>query len=278
MKYIIGIALIVLGSCDFLEDKEAGKKPLPEQMTYSYACLEKEGGEGKAKEILRDADEVISKATSLIPISDKEQNEFGEMFLEEARKDKNFDINTTDPVIPKLESIMQQLLDARKSPSSIAYMIYLLTDTANINAFTVGGKIFVNKAIIAKCKNDDQLAAIIGHEIGHNERGHIKRSLQKLKATEKVFGDNAGIVFQLSKLLTGSFNQKNELEADYYGIDLTWKIGYNICAIEAFWKDMSTGEEHSDFEDFFRTHPYSDQRSKCLKAHREKNFGVKCLE
>lgn len=276
MKWKIFSIAVLFASCNLMDDEAGEGKPLPEEMTYSYACLEKPGGDGKMKEILSDADEMLSKATSLIPITDREQNEFGDMFLEEAKKDKNFEINTTDPVNTRLQSIMEKLLAARKDPSSIQYSIYLLTDTANINAFTVGGKIFVNKAIISKCKNDDQLAAIIGHEIGHNERGHIKRTLQKLSATEKVFGESAGMIFQLSKLLTGSFNQKNELEADYYGIDLTWKIGYNICEIEAFWKEMSTGEEHSELEDFFRTHPYSNQRNACLKEHRLTNFKVEC--
>ncbi|MEO7264520.1 MAG: M48 family metallopeptidase [Ferruginibacter sp.] len=283
---IIGMEIftmaMVLLSCNLVVDSPSdtelsGKeRKLPNNMVYSFNCLEKDSG--SLSGILGKADNIIGKvATFNIEVSDQDQVAFGEQFLKEAVKDKNFVIDSTGPVNGKLNTILNELLRKRVKPTDIIYKVYLLDDTATINAYTVGGKIFVTKAIIKKCKNDDQLYAIIGHEIGHNEKGHIKNGIKAMKASKRFFGEWGDMFFMAKKLLTGSFNQKNELEADYYGLDLAWKLGYDICAVPAFWNDMARAEEHDDAAfDFLRTHPYSDVRSRCLVNHILTNFKEAC--
>jgi Zn-dependent protease with chaperone function len=125
--------------------------------------------------------------------------------------------------------------------------------------------------------NTDLLYSIIGHEMGHSERGHIKQTIQEIELSGKIFGDAGMTYFQLKKLLAGSFNQKNELEADYYGIDLTNSLDKELCSTVAFWRDMAKKEnDYSKLEDFFRTHPFSGLRAQCLQDHIERNFGVGC--
>jgi beta-barrel assembly-enhancing protease len=127
-----------------------------------------------------------------------------------------------------------------------------LNDSA-INAFTFGGRIYMTKAMYNKCKsNTDLLYSIIGHEIGHSERGHIKKTIQEMMIAENIFGqENGASAFQVLKLLTGSFNQRNELEADYYGIDLAYNLNKEVCSTVKFWKEMSQQEnQYNRFEDF----------------------------
>jgi Zn-dependent protease with chaperone function len=125
--------------------------------------------------------------------------------------------------------------------------------------------------------NPDLLYSIIGHEIGHSEKGHIKQTIQELELSGKLFGDNGMTYFQLKKLLAGSFNQKNELEADYYGIDLTSSLDKELCSTVSFWKEMAQSEnQYSRLEDFFRTHPFSGLRAQCLQDHIQQNFGTTC--
>ncbi len=256
-------------------DNSGRERKLPAKMVYSFDCLKSDSG--KVSEIWGKADELIGKvATFNIEVSDQEQMRFGDTFLIESLKDKNFVIDSVSPVNKKLQTILDDLVSERARPTDIEYVIYLVQDTALVNAYTVGGKIFITTAMINKCKNDDQLYAIIGHEIGHNEKGHIKNTLKQLKASNKFFGEWGGAFFSIKRLLTGSFNQKNELEADYYGLDLSWKLGYDICAIRSFWDEMAQAEVRDDMFDFFRTHPYSDTRSSCLVNHISKNFGVQC--
>jgi len=273
--------LFIFSACnEFNNDAEdsgnvAGGRKLPSKMEYSYDCLSSDSG--NISDMLGKAGNLINKvATFNIEVTDKEQMKYGDTFLIEALKDKNFVIDTTSPEIPKLQTILANLVKARVKPTDIQYQIYLVDDTATINAYTVGGKVFITSAMLKKCSSDDQLYAIIGHEIGHNEKGHIKSSLKQLKASNKFFGEWGESFFAIKKLLTGSFNHKNELEADYFGLDLAWKLGYDICAIRSFWDDMAKGEERNTINDFLNTHPYSDTRSKCLVNHIKKNFKVDC--
>jgi predicted Zn-dependent protease len=256
-------------------ESQGSVRKLPPKMVYSYDCLNADSGKGS--DIWGKADNILTKVTTFnIEVSDEEQMRFGDTFLIESRKDKNFVIDSLAPVNDKLRTILNNLVQARVHATGIQYSIYLLEDTATINAYTVGGKIFITTGMMKKCKNDDQLYAIIGHEMGHNEKGHIKTTLKQLKASNKFFGEWGEAFFSIKRLLTGSFNQKNELEADYYGLDLSWKLGYDICAIRSFWDEMAKGEEHEGAFDFFRTHPYSDIRSACLVDHIRKNFQVNC--
>lgn len=272
--------ILIIVSCNQLnksqdESELTGKeRNLPRNMVYSYDCLKDDSS--TVSKVLEKTDNLISKVSTFnIEVTDGEQVEFGEQFIKEATEKKNFIIDYTDKVNVKLDTILLNLVNERVKPSGITYDIYLLQDTV-INAYTVGGKIFITKGMINKCTSDDQLYAIIGHEIGHNEKGHIKNAIKQMKASKKYFGEWGDMFFMAKKLLTGSFNQKNELEADYYGLDLTWKLGYDICAIRTFWDDMAKGEQRSTILDFLRTHPYSDIRSKCLVNHIKKNFNADC--
>lgn len=277
---VLFFCLAWIYSCNELADKDTSAdqgraRRLPAKMEYSYTCLKEDSS--KVSDIWGKADNLLNKvATFNIEVTDEEQMRFGDTFLIESAKDKNFQIDATSPVNKKLQRILDDLVDQRAKPTGIKYDIYLLQDTGVVNAYTVGGKIFITKAMMAKCENDDQLYAIIGHEIGHNEKGHIKATLKQLKASNKFFGEWGGAFLSIKRVLTGSFNQKNELEADYYGLDLSWKLGYDVCAIRRFWDAMAKGETHDDSFDFFRTHPYSDTRSRCLVAHIANNFDQDC--
>ncbi len=282
MKNILLLFLLfIVVSCnDFSTSSEdsastSQKRKLPANMQYSYECLKEDSSQ--ISDAWNKADNIVNKlATFNIEVSDEDQMRFGDTFLIQALKDKNFIIDTSSAVNDKLQKILNDLVDVRSKPSGIKYKILLVQDTGTINAWTVGGKIFITTAMTKKCKNDDQLYAIIGHEIGHNEKGHIKASIRQLKASNKYFGEWGEAILVMKKFLTGSFNQKNELEADYFGLDLTWKLGYDICSIRSFWDDMARGEERDKFFDFFRTHPHSDTRSRCLVNHIKNNFAVDC--
>lgn len=280
MKIISALVFLLITGCNVNtspDDTElSGKeRDLPRNMVYSYECLKKDSG--ALSDVLNKADDIFTKVSTFnIEVTDQEQVEFGEQFLKEALDKNNFVIDSSDPVNAKLNTILSNLVKERTKPTGIIYKIYLLKDTATINAYTVGGKIFITKAMIHKCTSDDQLYAIIGHEMGHNEKGHIKNGIKQMKASKRFFGEWGDMFFMAKRILTGSFNQKNELEADYFGLDLTWKLGYDVCSIRTFWDDMAKGEERNKILDFLRTHPHSDTRSKCLVQHIERNFKVKC--
>ena len=126
------------------------------------------------------------------------------------------------------------------------------------------------------CVSNSELAAIISHEIAHNELGHSTLAMKKQKAADEwgVFGQ---IFLELENLTTKSFNQKQESEADLFGIDLVHPAKFNECESIELWTRMGKNENFNVIENFFRGHPYSKNRSKCIKNHLETNYNKSCL-
>ncbi|MES2882156.1 MAG: M48 family metallopeptidase [Bacteroidota bacterium] len=267
-----------LFACNLIDGDGGGDKPA-KTITYSYTCLDSAVGGSKLNKTLGKAGNIVRDlAVSESSITDEVQSEWGASFHKDAIESKTFNLMNDAAVQSQLEVAMKELLAARQEPSKINYAIYALEDTA-VNAFTFGGRIYVTRAMLQKTANNkDLLYAIVGHEIGHSEKGHIKKTIQDMQLSTKIFGEDGGTTFfQIKKLLTGSFNQKNELEADYYGTDLTYNLNQNVCAAVAFWKEMASRENsYSKVEDFFRSHPFSSLRAECLEAHIKTNFSKNC--
>jgi predicted Zn-dependent protease len=256
-----------------------GTKEKEKDITYSYSCLD---STFSAKPINKKIDKVSGIlrdfAISKNSITDSMQTAYGKEFHQAMTDEGAFVIVNNATAQKKLNTVLEDLLSARKNPSKIQYSIYILKDTA-INAFTFGGRIYVTEAMLKKCQQSDALLySIVGHEIGHSEVGHIKTTIQELELSNDIFGEQTGSTFfEIKKMLTASFNQKNELEADYYGIELTNKLGYDVCTAVEFWKEMASNENNfNQLEDFFRTHPFSKLRAQCLSDHISFNYGKSC--
>ena len=273
--FLIALTLFSLLSC------ESRTQPTGGASSYSYACLDSTvtGGRvgkglGKAGDYLRDL--AVDEAS----ITDAVQNQYGAAFHQDVVEAKTFQLLPNAPFQAQLDRVLSDLLKVRQQPSAIDYHIYAVDDSA-INAFTFGGRIYVTKAMYDKCAAEPALLyAIVGHEIGHSEKGHTRKTIQEMMLANKVFGeDNGATALQIKRLLTGAFNQRNELEADYYGTDLTYRLNQDICSAVRFWKGMSEMENsYNRLEDFFRTHPFSSLRAQCLSDHIKRNFGLACTE
>jgi predicted Zn-dependent protease len=273
---IIFLACAIL-SCNLIEG-EKEKKPSKE-MTYSYTCLDSAVSGSRWSKTLGKAGDIISDiAVNEKSITDDVQSQWGAAFHKDAVENKTFNLMKDARIQAQLDKVMQDLLQAREQASNIQYAIYAIEDTA-VNAFTFGGRIYVTRAMLKKCEGKTPLLySIIGHEIGHSEKGHIKKAIQQMEVSNKIFGEQGGALFlQVQKLLTGSFNQKNELEADYYGTDLSYRLDQDICSAVEFWKEMASKENsYNKVEDFFRTHPFSSLRAECLQTHIRTNFNRSC--
>jgi beta-barrel assembly-enhancing protease len=251
----------------------------PKDIKYSYACLDSTISGSDVNKALEKAGDIIRDfSVDEEQITDQVQNQYGAAFHSDAIETKTFVLLNNAKINANLNAVLKDLLAARTEKTDIEYRIYALDDSL-INAFTFGGRIYVTKAMYEKCNGKTSLLyAIVGHEIGHSEKGHIKRTIQDMMVANKVFGEQNGtMAFQVIRLLTGSFNQKNELEADYYGTDLTYRLNQDVCAAVNFWQEMSEQEnQYNRLEDFFRSHPFSSLRASCLRSHIFKNFNRSC--
>ncbi len=154
------------------------------------------------------------------------------------------------------------------------YKIYII-ESDEINAFTAGARIFVTTGIYNFCKNDSELAAIIGHEISHNELGHIGMHLKRQKGAQ-VFGDFGGLAYVVGNILNTPFGQIDEGHCDLFGMDLAKLAGYLPCKTIDLWERMAEKSGDKTFMNLFSSHPYSGDRAKCAKNHLERNYNLNC--
>lgn len=150
-----------------------------------------------------------------------------------------------------------------------------------LNAYCMpGGKIMVFSGLVEKLKTtDDELAAVIGHEIAHALREHGRERMSQayvqqfgLQALAAIVGDGvvgaaatqgAGLGSQLFFALPNSREQ--ERESDKIGLELAARAGFNPDAAVTLWQKMSASGNGAPPE-FLSTHPASENRIADLKA------------
>ena len=147
-----------------------------------------------------------------------------------------------------------------------------------LNAFVVpGGKIMFYSGIIDRLNlTDDEIAAIMGHEISHALREHSRERLSREYATQTGIGVAASI-FGLSQgqaELAGTagnlglslpHSRTQESEADQIGLELMARAGYNPQAAVSLWQKMQKASE-GEPPQFLSTHPSSSNRISQLQA------------
>jgi predicted Zn-dependent protease len=151
------------------------------------------------------------------------------------------------------------------------------------NAFVLpGGRVGVNTGLFRVIQNDDQLAAVLGHEIAHNQYNHAaQRSTRTglaqlgLSIGARVFGRNdpelanriaryGGAGAQLGFLLP--FSRKQELEADRLGVDYMARAGFRPSEAVSLWRNFQ-GARAGSAPQFMSTHPSDATRIQQLEAY-----------
>lgn len=249
-------------------------------VTYDFSCLNSDGDYGMNKEIYNFGEitrDVQSSFFEDIDISVSDEEEQGQMFLEALKKEYRFIFKGSD--YQNLNSILKNLVSRLAKPRGFDYKIYLIDDP-ELNAFTTGGYIFFYKGMYNFCQTNSEIAAIISHEIAHNELGHLTLPIKKQKAAEDfgIFGEIIKVFDDIiENNVTQSFGQKQESEADLFGMDLVYPTSFKNCHAINFWKRMSQNENEYDMiENFSRSHPYSKNRSLCIDNHLKSNYSKYC--
>lgn len=160
---------------------------------------------------------------------------------------------------------------------------YVVFQNKEANAFVLpGGRMGVNTGLLDIVRNDDQLAAVIGHEVGHVMAHHAaERASQQSLTSLALAGAQAGLggSSQAGQALAsyGSlgaqygillpFSRKHELEADRIGVDLMQKAGYDPREAVALWRSMAARGGPGGPPQFASTHPSDQTRIAALEAY-----------
>ena len=152
-----------------------------------------------------------------------------------------------------------------------------LLGSQELNAFCMpGGKIAFYWGILDKLRlDDDEVAAIMGHEISHALLEHARERMGKTAATRgaieigallfglgsagRALGDMGG------QLLTLRFSRDDESEADALGLILSAKAGYNPRAGVTLWQKMLAANKGAPPQ-WLSTHPSGETRIKDMEA------------
>lgn len=201
--------------------------------------------------------------------------------LSEARKKST--LNADSAMVTRVRGISNKLIAQvgvfRPDAANWAWDVNVEKND-NLNAFCMpGGKIMVYSGLIEKINaTDDELGAVIGHEIAHALREHGRERMSQ--AYVQQFGLQA-----LAALATGSMGniamqaanagsqlffalpngREQEREADKMGLELAARAGFNPDAAVTLWQKMGAQSKNAPPE-FFSTHPAGENRIADLKA------------
>ncbi len=147
-----------------------------------------------------------------------------------------------------------------------------------VNAYAFpGGTIACTRGILLSLENEAELAALLGHELGHVNARHTAQQMSKGMLSQAVVGGLSavagaagsgygGLASQLGQIGTGallaSYSRDNERQADALGMEYIVKSGYSPNGMVGLMEMLNSLGKHkpSAIELMFATHPMSDER------------------
>ena len=183
----------------------------------------------------------------------------------------------SDPVLNNwVRSIGDSLSKYRARPD-INYQVKII-DTNDINAFSLpGGFVYLNFGLLNFVDSDDELAAVLGHEMGHVERRHqitLNAKAQALNLLLGVLSLASPFVYRFGNLIGDlsiyKLSRVDELQADQYGLLLMTRAGYDPDATVSFMERLGKMDAHGGgLDKYFRDHPDPKARIAHLKGYPE---------
>lgn len=186
------------------------------------------------------------------------------------------------PQFNRLNSVARRVQDA--SGRGAEQWEYALFDTDEANAFVLpGGKVGFNRGLMELSENDDQMAAVLGHEVGHVTGRHAAERMSTTLAVQgaTVAGAVAlantnlafknelaaalGVGVQVGILLP--FSRRDEIEADKLGVDYMHKAGYDVRQSMRLWEIMGARSSGNRQPQWLSTHPSPETRIRELREY-----------
>lgn len=213
-----------------------------------------------------------------------QEQQYGAMTLHELRR---YNMILDDPLI---DGYMQNLgfrLAARSDRPRQPFTFFMMA-SRDINAFaTLGGYIGVNAGLFITAEREDEVAAVISHEIAHVTQRHVLRSVEAAKresipillatlgamiAAQQVDSESSGDATQAA-LVGGlslmqqrqiNYTRSNESEADRIGIQTLARAGYDPVAMADFFARMERASRSNqggyNAPEYLRSHPVNTTR------------------
>jgi predicted Zn-dependent protease len=184
-----------------------------------------------------------------------------------------------------LNLLGQTLAQASDKPETFGGYHFLTLDTDEINAFAApGGLIFVSRGMLKLCRNEDDLAAVLAHEVGHVQNLHGLKAIEKGRLTSALtilaaegakslggqelaeltdaFEGSIGDI--TSTMMNSGYARSAEHEADEAAVIIVKRVGYNPSGLIEMLKNMKS-QLKPGARDFASTHPDPNDRIADIK-------------
>lgn len=183
--------------------------------------------------------------------------------------------NITNRLVPQTTTFRP---DAQKWP----WEVHVIS-IEEANAWCMpGGKMAIYTGLIQKLGlSDDEIAAVMGHEIAHALREHARERVSRQMGTQMAVGI-AGALFGIGNLGQGLGNmvadvtlnlpnsRLHETEADRIGVELAARAGYDPRAAIRLWEKMAKAGGNGGPPKWLSTHPSHEDRLNDLRAYSDK--------
>lgn len=194
-------------------------------------------------------------------------------------------INAQLPIVqdPELNRYINVLGDsiARLTGRGDLDWHFFIVDAKDVNAFAVpGGFIYINRGLIERTDRMDEVAGVLGHEIGHVVRRHTVKQMEKAQGanigvtlacvlTSVCNSQVAGAAINLAGgAVFARFSRQDELEADNEGLNNVVRAGISpVGMVTMFQKLIAERKSRpGSVEAWFRTHPLEEDRVAAIQA------------
>jgi len=228
-------------------------------------------------------------------LSSARQAEYGGMMLRELR---NYGYLLEDPLLDDWLQRLGSRLGTQSDLPSQSFTFFLLKDR-QINAFaTLGGYIGTNAGLILTAEEEDEVAAVLSHEIAHVTQQHVLRGVERAQRdqipillgmlgaivlAQSAGGSSSGDA-SMAAVASGmgliqqrqiDYTRSNESEADRLGIRTLARSGYDVDAMAGFFSRMAQATRASrsngrdGYPDYLMTHPVTTTRISEAKQRAE---------
>lgn len=218
--------------------------------------------------------------TQIAMYSEAEMNQLGKQSFVQMKKQQP--INTDAKINRYVQCVADNVISVLPAKYANQQWEVVVFEEPSANAFALpGGKIGVHTGLLKVAQGQDQLATVLGHEVGHviaehsNERmtaaGIKQAALQVADAYSRSQGNRLhnetmmalGVGAEYLGMMP--FSRMHESEADKIGLDLMAKAGFNPKQSVELWRNMAANNNGAPPE-FLSTHPSSDTRISDLRS------------
>jgi Zn-dependent protease with chaperone function len=172
----------------------------------------------------------------------------------------------------RLKNVMIPLLQGMNHPIAPNQVKVGVMDDPHINAANAGGgEFYVTTGLLQKA-NDDELRAVLAHEMAHADLGHVAK-LKTLGAglnigmviLDQIIPGSGALTPLAGQLITNKYTQKEEYAADAHGVDILRRAGYDgktLMVNTLTWLQQTEGTSSGGF---FATHPATGDRIQAVQ-------------